>query len=106
MHRDRPGELNLGGVTFEWDARKAAANLKKHRIAFEDASTVFLDPLAITFPDPDHSRDERRDITLGYTMGREMVFVSHCERGNRIRIISARHATRTERKQYEEGIGG
>ena len=98
------GELNLGGVTFEWDARKAAANLKQHRVAFEDASTVFLDPLAITFPDPDHSLDERREITLGYTMKRDMVFVSHCERGERIRIISARPATRTERRQYEEGI--
>jgi len=87
-------------VTFEWDVRKAAANFRKHGVAFEDASPVFFDPLAISFPDPDHSLDERREVTLGYTMKKEMVFVSHCERGERIRIISACPATRTERKQY------
>ena len=97
--------LNLGGVTFEWDARKAATNFKKHGVTFEDGSSVFFDPLAITYPDPDHSLDERREVTLGYTMKKEMVFVSHCDRGERIRIISARPATRTERRQYEEGIG-
>jgi uncharacterized DUF497 family protein len=91
-------------VIFEWDARKAAANLKKHRVRFEDAATVFLDPLAITFPDPDHSVDERREITLGFTIKKHLVFVSHCERGGRIRIIGARRATRNERRQYEEGI--
>jgi hypothetical protein len=53
-------------VTFEWDARKAAANFTKHAVAFEDAATVFLDPLATTFPDPDHSKEERREITIGY----------------------------------------
>lgn len=95
----------LGCVTFEWDARKAAANFKKHGVAFEDASSVFFDPLAMTFPDPDHSLDEHREVTLGYTMNKDMLFVSHCERGERIRIISARPATRTERRQYEEGIG-
>ena len=93
-------------MTFEWDDRKAAANLKKHGVAFEDASSVFFDPLAITFLDPDHSLDERREVTLGCTMKKEMVFVCHCERGERIRIISARPATRNERRQYEEGIGG
>jgi hypothetical protein len=103
--RPGAGGLNLGGVTFEWDARKAATNFKKHGVAFEDASSVFFDPLAITFPDPDHSLDERREVTLGYTMKKDLVFVSHCERGERIRIISARPATRTERKQHEEGIG-
>ena len=90
-------------MTVEWDARKAAANLKKHRVTFEDAATVFLDPLATTFPDPDHAPEERREITLGCTIKRRLVFVSHCEREGRIRIISARPATRTERKQYEEG---
>ena len=55
-------------MTFEWDARKAAANFAKHGVAFEDAATVFLDPLAITFPDPDHSKEERREITIGYTI--------------------------------------
>jgi hypothetical protein len=92
-------------VIFEWDARKAAANLKKHRLAFEDAATAFLDPLATTFPDPDHSLDECREITIGCTMKGHLIFVSHCVRRERIRILSARLATRTERKQYEEGIG-
>ncbi len=93
-------------MTFEWDARKAAANFTKHAIAFEDAATVFLDPLATTFPDPDHSKEERREITIDYTMKGHLVFVSHCERRRRIRIISARRATRTEREQYEEGTNG
>ncbi len=88
------------------DARKAAANFNKHAIGFEDAATVFLDPLATTFPDPDHSKEERREITIGYTMKGHLVFVSHCERRRRIRIISARLATRTEREQYEEGTNG
>lgn len=76
-------------MIFEWDGRKAAANVKKHHVPFADAATVFLDPLAITFPDPDHSADERREITLGYTIKKELAFVSHCERGERIRIIGA-----------------
>jgi hypothetical protein len=95
----------LGGVTFEWDARKAAANFKKHGVTFEDASSVFFDPLAVTYPDPDHSLDERREVTLGYTMKKDVAFVFHCDRGKRIRIIGARPATRTERRQYEERIG-
>ena len=93
-------------MTFEWSARKAAENLKKHGLSFEDATSVFLDPLAITFPDPDHSAEERREITIGTTMRTQVIFISHCERGEQIRIISARPATRSERKQYEEGIGG
>jgi len=92
-------------VTFEWDARKAAANLNKHGVAFEDAATVFLDPLATTFPDPDHPLDEDREITIGYTMKGYLAFVSHCQRGKRIRIVSARRATRTERDHYEKGTG-
>ena len=92
-------------MIYEWDAGKAAANLKKHRVSFEDATSVFLDPLAVTFPDPDHSLEEHREITIGHTMREELVFVAHCERGKRIRIISARLATRLERRQYEEGIG-
>lgn len=68
-------------MTFEWDARKAAANLEKHGISFGDGVTVFLDPLAITFPDPDHSLNESREITIGYTMKGYLVFVAHCERG-------------------------
>ena len=91
-------------MIFEWDASKAAANRRKHRLSFEEAATVFLDPLAITFPDPDHSPEEHREITIGTTMKRHLVFVSHCERGDRIRIIGARATTRAERTQYEEGI--
>jgi uncharacterized DUF497 family protein len=85
---------------------EAAANLKKHAVSFEDAASVFLDPPAIRFPDPDHSRPESREITIGYTMKGRLVFVSHCERGSRIRIISARPATHAERDQYEKGIIG
>lgn len=92
-------------MIFEWDARKATANLKKHGVAFEDAATVFRDPLAITFPDPDHSSEENREITIGCTIKAQIVFVSHCEREERIRIIGARPTTRREREQYEEGTG-
>jgi uncharacterized DUF497 family protein len=70
---------------------------------FEKAATVFLDPLAITFPNPDHSGEEDREITIGITTKHRVVFVSHCPRGDRTRIISTRKATRKERKQYEEG---
>lgn len=92
-------------MIYEWNASKAAANLRKHSVSFEDASTVFLDPLAMTFPDPDHSANEQREITIGHTMRQRLVFVSHSEQGGRVRIISARLATRSERKQYEETIG-
>jgi len=91
-------------VVYEWNGGKATANWRKHRVSFEEASTVFLDPLAMTFADPDHSHEEHREITIGHTKSRRIVFVSHCERGNRVRIISARLATRVERRQYEEGI--
>jgi uncharacterized DUF497 family protein len=67
-------------VTFEWDARKAPANLKRHGVAFADAATVFLDPLATTFPDPDRFLDERREVTIGHTMKGALVLVAHCER--------------------------
>ena len=92
-------------MVYEWDAAKAKANLQKHGVSFDDAATVFLDPLALTFPDPFHSSGEQREITTGYTVGHQVVFVAHCQRGNRVRIISARKATRRERRQYEEGIG-
>ena len=93
-------------MTYEWDPRKAAENRHKHRLDFEEASSVFLDPLALTFPDPSHSVEEHREITIGITMKGRLVFVSHCDRKGRIRIISARLAARVEQKQYEEGIGG
>jgi uncharacterized protein len=91
-------------VVYEWDARKAASNLKKHSVSFEEAATVFLDVFAITFSDPDHSLDEHREITIGHTMERRLIFLSHCQREDRIRIISARLATRSERHHYEEAI--
>lgn len=91
-------------MVYEWDAEKASRNLKKHHISFEDAATVFRDPLALTFPDPDHSDGEDREITIGRSRWQEILFLSHVQRGERTRIISARKATRGERKQYEEGI--
>ncbi len=92
-------------MVYEWNVAKAKANAKKHGVTFVEAATVFPDPMALTFPDPDHSGDEDREITIGYTTGRVAVFVAHCQRGQRLRIISARKATSRERRQYEEGIG-
>ncbi len=89
---------------YEWNAEKAKANFQKHGVSFDEAATVFLDPLALTFPDPSHSAEEEREITIGYTARHQVAFVSHSQRGDRVRIISARKATRRERKQYEEGI--
>ena len=91
-------------MVYEWNAGKAKANIHNHGVSFDEAATVFLDPLALTFPDPYHS-GEGREITIGYTAGHQVVFVSHCQRGDRVRIISARKATRRERRNYEEGIG-
>ena len=91
-------------MIYEWNAAKARANLHKHGVSFEEAATVFLDPLAWTFSDPDHSLGEEREITIGNTGARRVVLVSHCQRGDHTRIISARKATRRERRQYEEGI--
>ena len=92
-------------MVYEWNAEKAKANLRKHHLSFLEAATVFFDPLALTFPDPDHSGSEEREITIGHSIGSQLLFVSHIQRGERIRIISARKATKGERKQYEEGIG-
>lgn len=92
-------------MIYEWDPEKAKANLRTHGVSFEEAATVFLDPLAVTYPDPDHSEEERREITIGHSGPQRVVFVSHIQRGDRIRIISARKATRRERKQHEEGKG-
>ena len=92
-------------MVYQWDAKKAKGNRRKHRVSFEDAATVFLDPLALTFPDPDHSMGEEREITIGRSSRQQVEFVSHCRREDRVRIISARKTTRGERKQYEEGIG-
>lgn len=88
-------------MRFEWDGGKAAANLKKHRVAFDEAVTVFYDPLAATFGDPDHSDDESRLITIGYSSRGRLLIVSHVEQGGATRLISARRATARERKRHE-----
>jgi len=92
-------------MIYEWDPKKAKADLRKHRASFEEAATVFLDPLAVTYPDPDHSDEELREISIGHSAKLGVIFLTHTQRGDRIRIIGARKATRWERKQYEESIG-
>ena len=89
-------------VEFEWDARKADENLKKHGVAFVEAATVFDDPLSITVPDPDHSEMENRFIIVGYSNRLRPIVVSHTDRQGRVRIISARQLTTVERRDYEE----
>jgi uncharacterized protein len=88
-------------MQFEWDPNKATENLKNYGISFDEASSVFGDPLATTIDDPDHSIDEFRFLTLGYTKSQRLIAVSHTEREGRIRIISAREPTPRERSQYE-----
>jgi len=90
-------------LNFEWDEEKAKANLKKHRVGFDEATTVFLDPFSITIPDPDHSEDEQRYIDIGSSDKDRVLVVVYTERGTTIRIISCRKATVSERKIYEEG---
>ncbi len=87
----------------EWDETKAAANLSKHGISFDEAQTVFHDPLYVDFYDPDHSFEEHRYIILGESQQGRLLLVSYAERDNFVRLISAREMTRTEREIYEEG---
>jgi uncharacterized DUF497 family protein len=90
-------------VKFEWDPEKASTNLAKHHVSFDEASTVFADPLAKLFYDEDHSAEEAREIIVGYSVLGRLVLVSFTERGrDLVRIISARLATRKERKNHEE----
>ncbi len=89
-------------MVFEWDPGKAADNLRKHGVSFEEAVTVFLDPLARTYADPDHSTMESREITIGHSWSGRVLFVAHAERRDHLRIISARRATPRERKQHEQ----
>jgi uncharacterized protein len=91
-------------MEFDWDPNKAASDLRRHNVSFGEAATVFSDPLSTTVPDPDHSLDEDRSITVGLSHRGRLLMVAHTERGDRIRIISARELTRTERAQYEEGF--
>ena len=86
-----------------WDSRKAAANHRKHRVSFEEAATALADPLAITGADPDHSVGEARWITFGVSNRQRLLAVSHADEDDVLRIISARAATRPERRLYEEG---
>jgi uncharacterized DUF497 family protein len=89
-------------LKFEWDEAKARSNLAKHGVSFEEAASVFGDPLALTFPDPDHSLGEKRWLTFGVSQSGRLLVVAHTERGRAIRIISARKATRHERGIYEQ----
>jgi uncharacterized DUF497 family protein len=88
---------------FEWDSRKAAANLKKHSVSFEEAMTVFLDDHALTGADPDHSVGESRWLIIGRSTRGRMLVVAHADDGGIIRLINARAATRREKHLYEEG---
>lgn len=93
-------------MKFEWDELKARANLRKHAVSFREARTVFLDGLAAIHADPDSSREERREIIVGHSAAGRLLVVSFTERGDRLRLISAREATRHERRDYEEGRKG
>ncbi|OGP75985.1 MAG: hypothetical protein A2V86_01225 [Deltaproteobacteria bacterium RBG_16_49_23] len=90
-------------MKFAWDPKKATANVKKHGVTFQEAATIFGDPLAITFDDPDHSMSENRYITFGLSLQKRLIVVSHTERIDRTRIINARLMDRKERRIYEEG---
>jgi uncharacterized DUF497 family protein len=90
-------------MEFEWDDSKAEANLRKHGVSFDEAASVLGDPLAITFFDPAHSDDKDRFLTIGMSKEGRVVILSHTDRDDRIRIISAREATRGERRGYEDG---
>ena len=91
-------------LNVEWDGAKAQANLKKHNVSFEDATTIFEDPFSITREDTLHSNEEDRFLTIGYSQNQQLLIVAYTYRGNNIRIISARTATKRERKSYEQGI--
>jgi uncharacterized DUF497 family protein len=93
------------GLTFQWEEKKAAANLTKHGVSFEEAASAFGDPLSLTIPDPEHSEDEQRWVLLGMTEHHRLVVVAHTELADTVRLISARLATPAERRDYEEGQG-
>jgi uncharacterized DUF497 family protein len=88
-------------MRFEWDGNKAAKNRTRRNVSFDEAVTVFYDPLAATFDDPDHSKGERRLITVGYSSRGRLLVVCHTERRGAVRLISARRATTHERKRHE-----
>ena len=88
-------------MKFDWDDRKELANRRKHGVSFQEAATIFGDPLTATIPDPDHSYDESRFLTIGYSSNSRLLVVSHTEEGDNFRIINAREANTYERKAYE-----
>ena len=90
-------------LVFEWDPRKASRNEEAHGVSFHEAATAFGDPLSVTIPDPDHSEGEERFVLIGLSASGRVLVVVHTERDDRIRLISARAATRRERRAYEEG---
>jgi hypothetical protein len=89
-------------MIFDWDPRKSATNFRKHGVSFAEAGTVFGDELSITVPDPNHSDQEERFLTIGWSNLHRLLMVAHADRGENLRIISARELTKTERKAYEE----
>ena len=91
-------------MKFEWNPKKAASNLSKHGVAFEEALTVFADPLARIFDDEDHSAEEQREIIIGYSVNRRLLLVCFAQQEGATRIFSARKATKQERKDYEENV--
>jgi hypothetical protein len=92
----------MAGPTFEWDPTKAAANLKRHGVSFQEAARTFQGPLARIHDDPGHSTSEHREIIVGHSSQGRLLVVSFTSRGSNIRLISARPATRRERRDYEE----
>jgi uncharacterized protein len=90
-------------MEFEWNSDKAKLNFEKHGVSFQEATTVFNDPLSVTFPDPDHSIGESRYVIIGISKLEQLLVVAHTDRREKIRVISARKATRQERRFYEEG---
>lgn len=90
-------------MILEWDPEKAASNYTKHGVDFHEAGSVLDDPLSTTFPDPDHSLDEQRYLTIGSSLSGRILVVAHTDRGEAVRLISARQATPSERRFYEQG---
>ena len=90
-------------MILQWDPEKAASNYTKHGVDFHEAGTVLDDPLSTTFPDPDHSLDEQRYLTIGSSLSGRILVVAHTDRGEAVRLISARQATPSERRFYEQG---
>ena len=91
-------------LIFKWDLKKAKTNLEKHGVSFEEASTAFKDTLSLIIDDPLHSSDEKRLVLIGMSYNNRILVVVHTERGDNIRIISARKATKKERKYYENNV--